>query len=432
MASFDAQDDSRPPHSGSYRERRRAQSHEAALPEGYEPPPVPEHPDIPAGDPILITTRSELDQALATVRQAGEFAFDTEFIGELSYHPSVCLIQIGTQRDLFLIDPLAGLDVRPVWQLMADASLRKTVHAGLQDLEPVTRLIGRPPANVFDTQVAAAVAGLGYPVSYARLVGEHVGIELGKKLTFTRWDQRPLSAMHQRYAADDVRYLRVIRQSLESRIASLGRDSWMAEEQAALSDPATYRYDTIVQTERVRGWDTLRLRSRMVLRALVELRDQAARQANVPPRTLLKDAVLIELARFPLSDAAQLGRVRSLPRKLKMDYGERFIEATAKALASPVEHAPLEWRLEDAAEDARNISFDLWKRVQDRCLREQVELGFVTSRKEVVRAYLLLREGLPLAEHSALGRGWRGQLLQETMKHPASPPSADDGSPTGT
>ena len=106
-----------------------------------------------------------------------------------------------------LIDPLAGIDLRPFWELLCDPSVEKIVHAGQQDIEPVVRHLGRAPANIFDTQIAAGLAGLPYPVSLSKLVNELAGAKLGKGLTFTHWDQRPLSAMQLRYAADDVRYL---------------------------------------------------------------------------------------------------------------------------------------------------------------------------------------------------------------------------------
>src|SRR5207244_222856 len=104
-----------------------------------------------------------------------------------------------------LIDPLAGVDLRPFWEIIADPGVEKIVHAGEQDVEPVIRHLGREAHNVFDTQIACGFIGMAYPVALAKLVAELVGAKLGKGLTFPHWDQRPLSASELRYPGAAVR-----------------------------------------------------------------------------------------------------------------------------------------------------------------------------------------------------------------------------------
>ena len=88
-----------------------------------------------------------------------------------------------------LIDPLAEIDLVPFWELLADPSVEKIVHAGEQDIEPVVRHLNRPAANVFDTQIGAGFIGLPYPISLSKLIAELTGARLGKGLTFSHWDQ---------------------------------------------------------------------------------------------------------------------------------------------------------------------------------------------------------------------------------------------------
>src|SRR5437899_383229 len=83
-----------------------------------------------------------------------------------------------------------------------------------------------PAANVFDTQVAAGMIGLAYPSGLSKLVRELVGVRLGKGFTFTHWDQRPLTAVQIRYAADDVRYLPALRESIGQKLDVLGHMRW--------------------------------------------------------------------------------------------------------------------------------------------------------------------------------------------------------------
>ncbi|MGH8612402.1 MAG: ribonuclease D, partial [Gammaproteobacteria bacterium] len=114
-----------------------------------------------------------MSELIGRVRAAGTFAYDSEFIGELTYIPKLCLIQLATTREVALVDPLAnGIDLSPFWELVCDPSVEKVVHAGQQDIEPVVRHVGRVPSNVFDTQIAAGFAGMAYPTSLSRLVGE--------------------------------------------------------------------------------------------------------------------------------------------------------------------------------------------------------------------------------------------------------------------
>ena len=265
----------------------RARSHENAHAAGAgddaaaaDASPRPHHPLVSHDPPDLITTDEELAGLLAHLRAAGSFAYDSEFIGELTYFPKLCLIQTASAQRVALIDPLADLELRPFWELIADGSVEKVVHAGQQDIEPVFRHIGRMACNVFDTQIAAGLAGLPYPLSLSKLVLELAGARLGKGLTFSHWDQRPLSAMQLRYAADDVRYLPLVRAELGKRLDALGHAGWAAEECAALCDPVLYRFDPDTYYQRVRGATSLQPKNLAVLRELTIWRDAAAHRAS--------------------------------------------------------------------------------------------------------------------------------------------------------
>jgi ribonuclease D len=134
------------------------------------------------------------------------------------------------------------VDLTPFWELLCDPAVEKIVHAGDQDVEPVVRHLNRSPANFFDTQIAAGFCALPYPVSLSKLVMELTGAKLGKGLTFTHWDQRPLSPMQLRYAADDVRYLPAVRAELGRRLEKSHHAGWAKEECEALCDASQYRF----------------------------------------------------------------------------------------------------------------------------------------------------------------------------------------------
>src|SRR5207247_4927470 len=222
-------------------------------------------------------------------------------------------------------DPLAEMDLKPFWELVCDPAVEKVIHAGQQDLEPAIRHLNRRPTNLFDTQLVAGFAGMSYPIALWKLVSELTGARLGKGLTFTHWDQRPLSPVQIRYAADDVRSLPAVRAELGKRVEALGHMAFASEESEQLGDPTMYTFDPDSQFLRIRGANSLSPVQQAVLRELCILRDTASREANVPPRAFLRDEVLLELARSPVKSTERLAKVRGLPRPIESTHGQQII-----------------------------------------------------------------------------------------------------------
>ncbi len=161
--------------------------------------------ELPAPPARLLATADELSALCQHIAEAGRVAFDTEFIGENSYQPVLCLVQVATRERVELIDPLALQDLRPLWKLLADPAVEKICHAGDQDLAIMFQESGLAPAHVFDAQIGAGMLGLGYPLAYWRVVERFCGVSLEKAHTYSAWDRRPLSREQFRYAVDDVR-----------------------------------------------------------------------------------------------------------------------------------------------------------------------------------------------------------------------------------
>ncbi len=377
--------------------------------------PIPDHPLIPKTSPSLIGTAGELAELIDHIRVVGAFAYDSEFIGEMSYLPKLCLIQVATAERVALVDPLAGLDLKSFWRLIADGSVEKIVHCGQQDLEPVFREVSLPPARVFDTQIAAGFIGLAYPVGLSKLVRELAGVHLGKGFTFTHWDQRPLSKLQLRYAADDVRYLPAVRSAIGGRLERSGHVGWVDEECAVLCDPSLYRMDEAADFLRIRGVNSLSPQELAVLRELYLWRESAARRQDSPPRSYLKDEILINLARKPAKSLEDLAKVRGLPRPVEIEEGGRIVEATQKGLAVPEAQRPVGKQVEETPVERFGIDA-LWAAVQAWCAGQGVDPSLATSRAEVARCYRgFCLEG-KLEEGCRLMRGWRGELLGRRLQ----------------
>lgn len=395
----------------SHRARAHDSAHEGNGDESGTSPP--HHPLVPAGPAALITTDEQLAELIGRLRAAGSFAYDSEFIGETSYFPRLCLIQAATAEGVALVDPLADIELRPFWELIADEAVEKIVHAGQQDVEPVWRHIGREARNVFDTQIASGFVALPYPLSLSKLVMELTGAKLGKGLTFSHWDQRPLSAMQLRYAADDVRYLPLARQELGRRLKASGRTAWVAEECRAMCDPVLYRFDPETSYLRVRGATSLSGKGLAALRELAIWRDAAARAEDVPPRTFLRDEILIDLSRNPVKSADMLDRVRGLPRPVEKEHGHAIVNATLRALAQPAPRAA-SGRDDESTPTERFRADAWWAAAQTICAGRSVDTAAVASRQECVDFYRALTAGED-PTISRLMSGWRREALGQPL-----------------
>lgn len=392
----------------------RARNHDSAHAEEADLPAPASHPLVPAGPPQLIDTQAGLLQLLAALREAKLFAYDSEFIGELTYVPKLCLIQVCWAGGVALIDPLAsGVDVTPFWEVLADPSVTKIVHAGQQDVEPVARLLNRPATNIFDTQIAAGLAGLPYPLSLAKLVAEVAGAKLGKSLTFSHWDQRPLSPMQLRYAADDVRYLLAVYDYLKKRLDGLGHMTWALAESEAICQVDEFGFDPAGAFLRIRGATSLPPRGLAVLRELTIWRDRCARHHDLPPRAFLKDEILVDMARQPIKSIDKLARVKGLPRPVEAEYGQQIVTLTAEALAAPEANLP---KLNDYEPSPfERFSADaLWASAQTLAIGRGIDPNLVTSRQEIGELHRRLTATEPV-DTMRIMTAWRQDALGDPL-----------------
>jgi ribonuclease D len=392
-------------------DRRRA-NHRQAMAGDAPVTELPAHPLITTAAPQWIETQADLQELLDHVKRVGSFAYDTEFIGESTYFPRLCLVQIGTAERVAVVDAMADVDLTGVWELIADPSVQTLVHAGAQDLEPVVRWIDKAPANVFDVQVAAGLAGLPFPLSLMRLAHQMLGAKLGKRLTFTSWDHRPLPAAHVSYAADDVRLLPAIHQALKQRLEVDGRLAWAQQECDALCEPSRYRFDAGAMAGKVRGAKGLGDVQMAGLVALVALRDEAARKHDMPARAMVKDEVLLDIVRKPVASVEKLDNFRGLPRPFQQEYGTRMLEVLSPLLRAPRGRADT-GEDDETAEQQFQVD-SVWSAVQSYCLARGVYPALATSRPEVADHLRAKQSGGP--DESRLGSGWRGELIGQFIE----------------
>ena len=254
---------------------------------------------------------------------------------ERTYWPILCLVQVAGPSAATAIDALApGIDLAPLWALLAHEQVLKVFHAARQDIEIFFYLAGAVPKPLFDTQIAAMVCGFGDAASYQTLVAKLAHATLDKSSRFTDWSHRPLTDRQIRYALDDVVHLRTVYDALQQRLASNGRALWFAEEMTALCDPAVYHNDPND------AWRRFRLRGRTdrryfaVLCRLAAWRELAAQQRNLPRGRILRDEAVLEIAAHAPRTIEALARTRSLGKGVAEGrLGGEILDAVERGLA---------------------------------------------------------------------------------------------------
>jgi ribonuclease D len=266
---------------------------------------------------------------------------DTEFMREKTYWPELCVVQLAGQTDVAVVDALApGLDLAPLGALLANPAVLKVFHAARQDVEIFLQMFGAVPVPLFDTQVAAMVAGFGDQVGYDSLVGALTGGQIDKAHRFSDWSARPLSPAQVNYAAADVTYLRIVYERLTARLDKDGRLAWVGEEMAALAEPSTYRPDPETFWERLRPRTNNR-RMLAALRAAAAWREREAQRINIPRQRLVRDESLLEIAATVPDSPASLARIRGVTRGFaEGPTGLGLLGALEQAAALPEEALP--------------------------------------------------------------------------------------------
>lgn len=371
-------------------------------------------PSTPSSRPLklpapLVTTPEALAEHVERWQQRPWLALDTEFLREDTYHPILCLVQVGDGRQEVCIDALAlpGAGLKPLWDLLAQPSITKIVHAASQDMEIFVRLGTGPVAPLFDTQVAAALLGHGDQLGYAGLIEKLRGIKLDKSLTRTNWSRRPLSAAELAYAAADVEHLADVHEELREALRAAGRLSWMEEDCARLADAERYSNPPADAWRRLKGLVRLAPDMQPVAVALAAWREQLAQERDRPRKWILDDEALYRIAERRPRTVGELQALQVLPPKTLEKHGEALAELVRAAEGGPVPAAAQELPLDEAGK-AR------MKRLQDalRVIAERLNLpaSMLAPRADLEA---LVRYGA--AAEAGVLSGWRREVAGEAL-----------------
>ena len=287
-----------------------------------------------------ITDQNTLNDFYNKCKIEKVLAVDTEFIRDSTYYPSLCLIQIAGINFAAAIDPLAKLDMSPIWELLLNKNILKVFHAGRQDIEIFFGLMGEIPTPIYDTQIAAMFCGLGDQVSYESLVNNFLGLSVNKEHQFTNWLQRPLSKNQINYAISDVTHLINIFPLIRKAIKDNNREEWVTKELEHLSKKELYQ----VKADEV--WKKIKLKNSNpqmlnLLKYLAYWRENECKKRNIPRNRLIRDDVLINISFSKPKTISELKKIRAIPKNLSNDDFSQILEVIDKAEKVRREEWPL-------------------------------------------------------------------------------------------
>lgn len=364
----------------------------------------------------VLTRREALEEFVAEARKADSVAVDMEFERERTFRPILQLVQAATRERAVLIDPLAIGSLDPFWDLVADPAVPILFHAGRQDLEIFWyESDGRIPANLFDTQIAAALLGMGEQVGYGDLVRRILDVHLKKGERTTDWGRRPLTDAQMQYALDDVLYLHGVSDNLTRQLESRGRLAWLGEEMAFYGDPGTWERTPDELWLRISRHRSLSGKNLSVLRELAGWREEVASTRNIPRNRVVADDVLIDLARRLPTDVSSLSALRRLhPREIERG-GQSIIDAVRRGLDRPKEEWPRLPKVRDDDADL-NLAIDLLMTfVKLRSRELEIAASYLANKKDISSFAYAHKAGRDRSD-LPLGHGWRHELVGRDLE----------------
>lgn len=357
-----------------------------------------------------ITTDAELAAFCARLRDAPAIAFDTEFVAENTYRPQLCLVQVAVAGQLAIIDPLANsCDMRPFWELLANPAHETILHSGRGEIEFSLAAIQQTPARVFDVQLAAGLAGIEYPAGLGTLLHKVLGRSSKKHETRTDWRRRPLTQRQLEYALDDVRHLEALRNALGEKLAAWKRAHWLDEETESWLTEIR-RAATEQRWWKVSGNTSLNGRGQAIVRELWLWRQAEAERRDRPPRTVLRDDLIIEMARRQTADPKQVQAVRGMEwGRLRRQLPE-IVECVARGLAAPEADIPPTAQRETLPQ-LNMLGQFLSSALGSVCRQAHLAASLVGTPSDV-RDLILYRTGQRDHEPPPhLARGWRAEVV---------------------
>jgi ribonuclease D len=359
-----------------------------------------------------ITSPSQLAEFCRRLARAERIGIDTEFVSEDTFRPELCLIQVATKDDLAVIDPYRAGELTQFWQTLATGNHATIAHAAREELNFSLSACGRPPAALFDTQLAAGFCCTEYPASYSSVVTKFLGVRPGKGEQRTDWRRRPLTDYQIEYALEDVRYLLPLHDALKRRLNKHRRLEWFDEEMHAWINEVCESRER-PRWRRVSGIGNLSMRSLAIVRELWQWRQAEAERRDIPARRILRDDLIVELAKRKTDNVERIRAVRGMQRNMKRPVLDELASCVRRGLEAPLED--IERGSSDAMPSQLNLLGQFLSPALSSICRSANVATSLAGTATDVRDLIAYRLGFGNSDGESapplLARGWRAELV---------------------
>ena len=358
-----------------------------------------------------ITSAAQLADFCRRLERAERIGIDTEFVSEDTFRPELCLVQVVTADDLVVIDPYRAGDLAPFWQTLSGGKHVTIAHAAREELNFSLSACGRPPAGLFDTQLAAGFCGTEYPASYSSVVTKVLGVRPSKGEQRTDWRRRPLSDYQIDYALEDVRYLLPLHDALTRCMNRNRRIAWFEEEMESWINEVCESRDR-PRWRRVSGIGNLSVRSLAIVRELWQWRQAEADRRDVPPRRILRDDLIVELAKRKTDNVERIRAVRGMQRNMKRQVIDELAACVRRGLEAPLED--IQRRSSEAMPSQLNLLGQFLSPALSSICRSANVATSLAGTATDVRDLIAYRLGFGSCDGDSpplLASGWRAELV---------------------
>ncbi|QDU41891.1 Ribonuclease D [Symmachiella dynata] len=362
----------------------------------------------------LIVKQEDFAELCDHIRQSGLVAFDTEFVSEYTFRPQLCLLQFATADRQVAVDPFKLEDLTPWWDLMTDEETTIVVHGGREEVRFCVNLAGKRPQKLIDVQIAQGLIGLSFPLGHTALLNRVLGVEVYGKETRTDWRRRPLSDKQVHYAIEDVRHLLDVWRTQQATLEKRGRSSWAVDEFERMIDEIDAER-TRENWRRLSGVNSLRSRDLAVARELYEWRSNEAEKRDRPARKILRDDLLIDVAKRQPQTVNDLLATRDMNRgPFYRDMAPAILEAIARGRDLPKAQWPKQIRKEKER-DEQILGKLLSIALANRCAEQDVSMqlvGTTSDLKQLVRWHVYDKENGTVPR---IAQGWRAEVCGDLL-----------------
>lgn len=364
----------------------------------------------------LIVQQSDFIALCDQILEAGIVAFDTEFVSEFTYRPELSLLQFAFNGQNVAVDPYEVKDLSPWWEIMTNDSTTVVVHGGREEVRFCRHFSGSKPQKLVDLQIAEGLRSRSFPMSYTALVARTLNERAGSKETRTDWRRRPLTQQQIKYALDDVKYVLKIWDVQNKDLAALGRSKWAEAEFQRMIDEVDSEFYR-ENWRRLSGLHKLKPRELAIIRELFNWRDEVAQQKDQPARRVLRDDLLIELARRKPTNTQDLTATRDLNRKNMLKLAPELVKRIAKAQDIPNDQLPqhIESPNTQQNQDEQVIGKLLGIALANRCAEINVAqslVGTTSDLRHLVRSHVYKENS---GEEPRLMAGWRAEVCGDLL-----------------